>query len=718
MKNMRKRILAMLLCVLLCASLLPAYAFADGTIEADEERSGVIEAAEEEIEQGTITAAEEGEQMAMNSSGGWDIYRGENPRGRLTAHLSRKRTQNNSLQKGSIRAENSEDEEIDFSTFEELKSLAEKSYSSSKYARCLATEDFTIAEDLSLPENLEVYFYDCAVSIPTGVTLTTNSKSMLIACNLVVDGIVNNYGGLHGGDIEWDNGVISYKGELTVNGTINNHGTVDYPDEIVGLENIVSYDDSYVLIEVPIDGDSALESMISMAENDTVASHYYDGYARQPDLTIATSHVMAYDCSFFVRNTNVTIAETATVTLTGNNGDDSYLCVDRGGKLTLSGKLINNGFIEVYDANEVYGKSRFECLTDGDYRGRGTLGIEAQTENEIFTSFLTGFDAGSFRDAFLDNGLWILTLKTDTIRIYGQNRYQTGLKIGEALKGIKRSSFPAVVVAFGGNFPDALAGSYLASKVGAPILLINDKFANDICSFIRENMVSNGTIYILGGTGVVSASVENKLKNISKNVIRLEGAGRYETNLAILREAGVSAGEEILVCIGTNYADSLSVSSTGKAILLVRKDGLTAVQKEFLSEIGGNMFTILGGPGVITEAVEEELKVYGNVERVYGASRYETSTKIAERYFPNAECMVIAVGNNFPDGLSVGPLAYALNAPLVLTLNGGNSAAATAYAETLAPKEGVAIGGSGLLSDQTVMTIFGLVSADEILIYN
>jgi putative cell wall-binding protein len=226
-------------------------------------------------------------------------------------------------------------------------------------------------------------------------------------------------------------------------------------------------------------------------------------------------------------------------------------------------------------------------------------------------------------------------------------------------------------------------------------------------------MVENGTIYILGGTGAVSEAVEGKLTAISENVVRLSGASRFETNLAILKEAGVSAGEEILVCIGDNFADSLSVSSTGKAILLVKKGGLTAEQKEYLSGLGGNSFTILGGPGVITEAVEEELKAYGDVDRVYGASRYETSTMIAERYFPNADKMVIAIGTNFPDGLSVGSLAYALHAPLVLTTD-KNLAAAKAFAETLDLTKGIAIGGSGLLSDETVMAIFGLESADQI----
>jgi hypothetical protein len=75
--------------------------------------------------------------------------------------------------------------------------------------------------------------------------------------------------------------------------------------------------------------------------------------------------------------------------------------------------------------------------------------------------------------------------------------------------------------------------------------------------------------------------------------------------------------------------------------------------------------------------------------------------------------MVIAVGDNFPDGLSVGSLAHTRGAPLVLT-NDGKSAAAEAYARRLDLRQGIAIGGSGILSNKTVMAILSLESEGQI----
>ena len=61
---------------------------------------------------------------------------------------------------------------------------------------------------------------------------------------------------------------------------------------------------------------------------------------------------------------------------------------------------------------------------------------------------------------------------------------------------------------------------------------------------------------------------------------------------------------------------------------------------------------------------------------------------------------------NFPDGLCGGPLAAALNAPLILTRD-GKSGAAEAYVLDAGIKSGVVLGGTGALADETVAAVFG-----------
>ena len=223
--------------------------------------------------------------------------------------------------------------------------------------------------------------------------------------------------------------------------------------------------------------------------------------------------------------------------------------------------------------------------------------------------------------------------------------------------------------------------------------------------YLNDNLAPGGKVYILGGTAAVSQTFETAAKNMGFNVKRLKGAGRYETNLAILREAGLHPADEILIATGTNYADSLSASATGRPMLLVG-DKLTDAQKEFL-EGTSKYFIILGGTGAVSAEIEAELDAIGYVERVKGASRYGTSVAIAERFFRNADAAVLAYAQGFPDGLCGGPLAIAMGAPLILTSN-ESFRDADAYVEGIT--SGAVTGGTGRISDATVREIFDLPS--------
>lgn len=296
-------------------------------------------------------------------------------------------------------------------------------------------------------------------------------------------------------------------------------------------------------------------------------------------------------------------------------------------------------------------------------------------------------------------------------RISGKTRYQTATKAADAMKdqlGIDK--FSAVIVASGEAFPDALAGSYLASVKDAPILLVNLQTMVDLKNYIRSNLEEGGDIYILGGEGAIPQSMESGLGEY--NVVRLSGKTRYETNLAILKEAGVE-DQEILVCTGNGFADSLSASAAGRPILLVGSS-LTEGQKEFLSQ-QKREFVIIGGTGAVNTQIQSELMDYGSTERVSGKNRYETSVKVAQRFFDDPDTAVLAYAKNFPDGLCGGPLALSMNAPLILTATGDESAAVS-YAKTCGITRGAVLGGTGLISDASVRSIFQMKQDSQIFV--
>ena len=317
------------------------------------------------------------------------------------------------------------------------------------------------------------------------------------------------------------------------------------------------------------------------------------------------------------------------------------------------------------------------------------------------------FDETIMSDSFVDD----YGETTGTVMRYsGKTRYETSLKVADALKaelGIDR--FDTVIIASGADYADALAGSYLSCLKKAPILLTDSKqnHIDAVRGYIRNNLIPGGTVYILGGTAAVSAQVEEGLENYA--VARLSGRNRYETNIAILKEAGI-AGEEILVCSSSSYADNLSAAATGKPILLVDKN-LKGNQREYLASLGtGKTFDIIGGSAAVSDEVMNELTAFGNVIRIGGSSRYETTVNVAKAFFSKPEVCVLTYAKNFPDGLCGGVLANVMGGPLILVMD-RKTTLAGAYAQENGILNGAVLGGATLIDNRNVRLVFGMSAA-------
>ena len=292
----------------------------------------------------------------------------------------------------------------------------------------------------------------------------------------------------------------------------------------------------------------------------------------------------------------------------------------------------------------------------------------------------------------------------DPGRIYGKARYDTAIKVAEKYKS-SSGEFENVIVADGKRFPDALSGGYLAKVRNAPILLVEPSIENRIVDYISRNIASGGMVFILGGTGVVSSEFENRVKARGIATKRLGGKDRYETNLEILKAAGVKT-EDILVCTGADFADSLSAAAVGKPILLVGET-LTEDQKKYIKDLSSKQFYMIGGKGAVKSAIEKGLKELDlKTERIAGKSRYETSTEIAKKFFAKAATVVLAYAQNFPDGLSGGPLAMMKKAPIILT-DSKKMEEAKAYVKSAGVVESITLGGKTLISDAAVKAIMG-----------
>lgn len=352
-----------------------------------------------------------------------------------------------------------------------------------------------------------------------------------------------------------------------------------------------------------------------------------------------------------------------------------------------------------YTFSKLSGPGWLNVATDGTVSGtRPASGAAASTAVIKVTD-----GAGNTKTIEIAVGK-VTAAASDSKRIYGANRYETAMKVADQLKAeLGVSKFSNIIVADGRNYADALSGVYLAKVKNAPVLVVGADSASQtsVKNYIKANLETGGTVYILGGTGAVSQAFQNSLTGCK--VTRLGGADRYETNMLILKAAGVT-GEDMLVCSGLDYADALSASAVGKPILLTGKNLTDAQLKYLKNEISTKKYYIIGGEGAVGKSVETQLKSLGTTDRIWGSSRFETSTAVANKFFAGAKTAVLAYGFDFPDGLSGGPLALANDAPLILVTS-NNTKAACDYAAANKVTKLYVLGGPALISNDAVNEI-------------
>jgi putative cell wall-binding protein len=257
-----------------------------------------------------------------------------------------------------------------------------------------------------------------------------------------------------------------------------------------------------------------------------------------------------------------------------------------------------------------------------------------------------------------------------------------------------------VILAYSYDFPDALAASYLAGVLDAPILLCD---TNEIPTATASELsrLRPSAIYIVGGTGVISDGVKATLEayDFTSSVTRLGGAGREETAYLIATEAKNRGGvpTSAFVVNAADFPDALSAGSLsawqGVPILLTATGSLDGWASQFLAENSVSDIIIVGGPGSVSEGVAGQLQALSfgpAVTRWSGSDRYATSQAVLDSAIAkwNLKPTVIglASGEDFPDAL-VGGAAVGNRGGLLAitgpdTLSPGAAAAITTHKGT------------------------------------
>ena len=205
-------------------------------------------------------------------------------------------------------------------------------------------------------------------------------------------------------------------------------------------------------------------------------------------------------------------------------------------------------------------------------------------------------------------------------------------------------------------------------------------------------------------------------------VERHGGADRYATAALVSASHFAPGVSVVYVATGANFPDALAggpaAARAGAPILLVTRAGIPAPTGKELARLRPGRIVVLGGTGVISDAVKRALAAYqtgGGVSRIGEADRYATAAAVSRSTFkPGGATAYVATGITFPDALVGGAAAARSGSPVLLTQPSTLPEATEAELRRLAPARIIVLGGSQAVGDTVVKRLRTLATSGTV----
>ena len=334
----------------------------------------------------------------------------------------------------------------------------------------------------------------------------------------------------------------------------------------------------------------------------------------------------------------------------------------------------------------------------GEYNFTVTLPATGALSEQVYT--ITGTNEATTKT--LQSWLFERVAKVDILA--GDNRYETAVNIakeqvfGETnLGGAAKES--NIVLVNGDSLVDGLSAAPLAAALkinntagstAAPILLTEaNELPKATKAYLKELLANktvsnlNTTVHLVGGTSVLTKSLERELKNLGFKVERHGGDNREETSLAVAEAIEDKKGslKNAFVVGADGEADAMSIAAKAseleRPIIVAKKGGITEDAVDTLKDVN---VTVIGGENAISKADFNAIKDEANtVSRIAGSNRQATNALVIEKYYGGSfagltkNVVVAKDGQNnkseLIDALSAANLASQKDAPVVLATN-------------------------------------------------
>lgn len=232
-----------------------------------------------------------------------------------------------------------------------------------------------------------------------------------------------------------------------------------------------------------------------------------------------------------------------------------------------------------------------------------------------------------------------------------------------------------------------------------------------------KKVLGLGLALAFGVAGMTTATTAHAASMWPTVEARIAGADRYETAANVSKEMAPDGASVVLLASGEGFADSLGAGAAAKwlgaPVLLTQRGSLPKSSTAELKRLKPTEVIIVGGEVSVSATVAQEIDAaVETVNRVAGQNRYETSEKLVQLIqkrhpLPADANLVIASGHNFPDALSVTPLAAARKAPLLL-VDGKAPALSSAtkqIVDSINPQHIYIVGGTNSVSTRIESTL-------------
>ena len=193
---------------------------------------------------------------------------------------------------------------------------------------------------------------------------------------------------------------------------------------------------------------------------------------------------------------------------------------------------------------------------------------------------------------------------------------------------------------------------------------------------------------------------------IKLNEDKIVGKNRYETAIEVSKKGWPNGATNAVLVNDTSIVDALSATPFAKAkdapILLTKKDTLNEETKQQLKTLGVKNVYIIGGEGVVSKEVEEQLKSENiNTDRIQGLNREATSIEIAKRLDeinPVKEVSVVNGYKGLADAVSIASISANENMPIILSGMDKISTEATEFIDNNKINKSYIVGGDSVVS--------------------